>query len=46
MTGFAELCAATNYSFLRGTFSHEETWPAGWGALVRGGWQVAAQPLI
>lgn len=35
-----------DYSFLRGTFSHEETWPAGWGALVRGGWQVAAQPLI
>ncbi|WP_237763312.1 ShlB/FhaC/HecB family hemolysin secretion/activation protein [Thiobacillus denitrificans] len=35
-----------DYSYLRGTFSHEETWPAGWGVQARGGWQIAAQPLI
>ncbi len=35
-----------DYSFLRGSFSHEETWPTGWAAQVRGGWQIAAQPLI
>jgi hemolysin activation/secretion protein len=35
-----------DYSYLRGTFSHEETWMSGWGAEVRGGWQIAAQPLI
>jgi len=35
-----------NYSYLRGTFSHEETWPSGWGMQARGGWQLAAQPLI
>ena len=36
----------SNYSYLRGTFSHEETWPSGWGMQARGGWQFAAQPLI
>lgn len=35
-----------DYSYLRGTFSHEENWPAGWGVQARGGWQIAAQPLI
>ncbi|MBU1222236.1 MAG: ShlB/FhaC/HecB family hemolysin secretion/activation protein [Gammaproteobacteria bacterium] len=35
-----------DYSYLRGTFSHEESWMSGWGAEVRGGWQIAAQPLI
>lgn len=35
-----------NYSYLRGTFSHEERWKTGWGVSARGGWQVAAQPLI
>lgn len=35
-----------DYSYLRGSFSHEETWPEGWGASLKGSWQVAAQPLI
>lgn len=35
-----------DYSYLRGTFSHEEVWPQGWGASLRGSWQVAAQPLV
>lgn len=35
-----------DYSYLRGTFSHQETWQAGWALEARGGWQVAAQPLI
>ncbi|AAZ96307.1 hemolysin activation/secretion protein [Thiobacillus denitrificans ATCC 25259] len=35
-----------DYAFLRGTFSHDETWPTGWGAALRGSWQLAAQPLI
>jgi len=36
----------SDYSFLRGTFSHEETWASGWRANLRGGWQLAAQPLV
>ena len=35
-----------NYSYLRGAFSHQETWSTGWGLEARGGWQVAAQPLV
>ena len=35
-----------DYSYLRGTFSHQESWSAGWGLKARGGWQIAAQPLI
>lgn len=35
-----------NYAYLRGTGSHSETWNNGWGANVRLGWQIAAQPLI
>ena len=35
-----------NYSFLRGTLSHEAAWPSGWGLAARGSWQLAAQPLI
>jgi len=35
-----------NYAYLRGTTSHSETWASGWGAEVRGSWQLAAQPLI
>ena len=35
-----------NYSYLRGSFSHDEKWPSGWGVQARGGWQLAAQPLI
>ena len=35
-----------NYAYLRGTFSHQETWKAGWELEARGGWQMAAQPLI
>lgn len=35
-----------NYAYLRGTFLHEETWPAGWGANLRGTWQVASQALV
>ncbi|MBW8328610.1 MAG: ShlB/FhaC/HecB family hemolysin secretion/activation protein [Thiobacillus sp.] len=35
-----------NYAYLRGTFSHEETWLAGWGLAARGSLQVAGQPLI
>lgn len=35
-----------DYSYLRGSFSHEETWPSGWGVALRGSWQVAAQPLV
>lgn len=35
-----------NYAFLRGNFSHEETWPSGWSGNIRGSWQVAAQPLV
>ena len=36
----------TNYSFLRGTYSHEQTSQSGWKLEARGGWQIAAQPLI
>jgi hemolysin activation/secretion protein len=35
-----------DYAYLRGTFSHEESWASGWGAEARGSWQIAAQPLI
>ena len=35
-----------NYAYLRGTASHSESWANGWGAEVRGSWQLAAQPLI
>ncbi len=35
-----------DYAYLRGTFSHEETWKTGWALEARGGWQIAAQPLI
>lgn len=35
-----------DYSFLRGNFSHEQSWPEGWGFNLRGSWQVAAQPLV
>ncbi|OHE56918.1 MAG: hemin transporter [Thiobacillus sp. GWE1_62_9] len=35
-----------NYAYLRGTFSHEETWSAGWGLAARASLQVAGQPLI
>lgn len=35
-----------NYAYLRGSFSHEESWPTGWGVTARGGWQITAQPLI
>ena len=35
-----------NYAYLRGNYSHEENWPSGWGMTARGGWQIAAQPLI
>ena len=35
-----------DYAYLRGSFSHEEIWPAGWGATLRGSWQVASQALI
>lgn len=35
-----------DYAYLRGSFSHEESWSTGWGASLRGSWQVAAQPLV
>lgn len=35
-----------DYAYLRGSFSHEETWPEGWGASLRGSWQVASQALV
>lgn len=35
-----------NYSFLRGTASHNQTWESGWGVNARVGWQIAGQPLI
>jgi len=35
-----------DYAYLRGTFSHEESWPAGWGMQARASWQLAAQPLV
>lgn len=35
-----------DYAYLRGSFSHEETWPEGWGLNLRGSWQIAAQPLV
>lgn len=35
-----------DYSYLRGSFSHEETWPSGWAGSLRGTWQIAAQPLV
>lgn len=35
-----------DYAYLRGTASHSESWASGWGAGVRGSWQIAAQPLI
>lgn len=36
----------SDYAYLRGLFSHEETWAKGWGIQARGGWQIAAQPLV
>jgi hemolysin activation/secretion protein len=35
-----------NYAYLRGNFSHMETWRQGWGFAGRASWQIAAQPLI
>lgn len=35
-----------NYSYLRGSASHNQTWATGWGVNARLGWQIAAQPLI
>lgn len=35
-----------NYSYLRGSASHNEAWASGWGVNARLGWQIAAQPLI
>ncbi len=36
----------SNYVFLRGIFSHTETFRQGWGLHGRTAWQIAAQPLI
>ncbi|MDN5836964.1 MAG: ShlB/FhaC/HecB family hemolysin secretion/activation protein, partial [Nitrosospira sp.] len=36
----------SNYLFLRGNFSHTETFRPGWGLHGRAAWQIAAQPLI
>lgn len=38
--------AHSNYLFLRGNFSHTETFRQGWGLQGRASWQIAAQPLI
>ncbi len=35
-----------NYVFLRGNFSHIQTFRQGWGLQGRAAWQIAAQPLI
>jgi hemolysin activation/secretion protein len=35
-----------SYAYLRGLFSHEETWASDWGMAVRGGWQLASRPLV
>ncbi|MDP2030732.1 MAG: ShlB/FhaC/HecB family hemolysin secretion/activation protein [Thiobacillus sp.] len=35
-----------SYAYLRGVFSHEETWASDWGMTVRGGWQLASRPLV
>jgi len=35
-----------DYAYLRGSFSHEETWPSGWGGILKGSWQIASQPLV
>jgi hemolysin activation/secretion protein len=35
-----------DYAYLRGTFSHQESWKTGWALEARGGWQFAPQPLI
>ncbi|MBS1147234.1 MAG: hemolysin activation/secretion protein, partial [Proteobacteria bacterium] len=35
-----------SYAYLRGVFSHEETWDSDWGMVVRGGWQLASRPLV
>ena len=35
-----------NYAFLRGSASHAERAASGWGAELRGSWQLAPQPLI
>jgi hemolysin activation/secretion protein len=36
----------SSYSYLRGVFSHEESWASDWVMAMRGGWQLAAQPLV
>lgn len=38
--------AHSNYVFLRGNFSHTETFRQGWGLQGRASWQIADQPLI
>lgn len=35
-----------NYSFLRGSFSHKESWETGATVQLRGTWQLAGQALI
>ncbi len=35
-----------DYAYLRGSFSHEENWPSGWGLALKGSWQVSPQPLV
>ncbi len=35
-----------NYAYLKGSFSHKETWSEGWSAQARGNWQLAGQALV
>jgi hemolysin activation/secretion protein len=35
-----------NYSYLKGSFSHKESWSQGWSAQLRGNWQLAGQALV
>jgi len=37
---------SASYIYLRGNFSHTETWRQGWGLAGRASWQIAGQPLI
>lgn len=34
------------YSYLKGNFSHKESWESGWAAQLRGSWQLAGQALV
>jgi hemolysin activation/secretion protein len=36
----------SSYAYLRGVFSHEESWASDTQLVLRGGWQLASRPLV